>query len=119
VTDTTENTVEADTTGRAEGYTASRLLRDPNMSDLVNIGQADHAYWSDIAYTKVEKYVNVRSNPNYLSPIVTTLGNNYPLYIVSTIDNWSLVRSDDRRVEGYIRSDYLRIERVQRVDTSL
>jgi hypothetical protein len=102
VTNTYENTVEANTEGKASGYTASRLLRDPNASDLVTIEQADHAYWSDIAYTRVEKYVNIRSNPNYQAPIVTTLGNNYPLFIISTVDNWSLVRNDS----GSILSPY-------------
>ncbi|GAB0174422.1 MAG: hypothetical protein HHAS10_03010 [Candidatus Altimarinota bacterium] len=118
VTSTQENTVEANTDGKASGYTAGRLLRDPNISDLVKIEQADHAYWSDIAYTNVEKYVNIRSNPNYEAPIVTTLGRNYPLFVISTVDNWSLVRNDSGTIRGYIRSDYLRIEKVQRVDTS-
>lgn len=118
VTNIHENTVTPDTTGKASGYTAGRLLRNPNASDLVKIEQADHAYWSDIAYTNVEKYVNVRSSPNYEAPIVTTLGKNYPLYVISTVDNWSLVRNDSGSIKGYIRSDYLRIEKVQRVDTS-
>jgi SH3-like domain-containing protein len=89
------------------------------MSDLVTIDQADHAYWSDIAYTEVEKYVNVRANPNHKAPIVTTLGDDYPLFIVSTIDNWSFVRNEEGTVRGYVRSDYLRVEKIQRVDTSL
>lgn len=118
VTNEHENTVGADTDWKASGYTAGRLLRDPNVSDLVKIEQADHAYWSDIAYTNVEKYVNIRSNPNYGAPIVTTLWTNYPLYVISTVDNWSLVRNDSGSVRGYIRSDYLRIEKIQRVDTS-
>ena len=118
VTNQHENTVEADTSGKATGYTAGRLLRDPNASDLVTIEQADHAYWSDIAYTNAEKYVNVRSRANYEAPIVTTLGKDYPLYIISTVDNWSLVRNDSGSIRGYVRSDYLRIEKVQRVDTS-
>jgi hypothetical protein len=118
VTNQHENTVAADTSGKAVGYTAGRLIRDPNASDLVKIEQADHAYWSDIAYTNAEKYVNVRSSPNYKAPIVTTLGRGYPLYIVSTVDNWSLVRNDSGSIKGYVRSDYLRIEKIQRVDTS-
>jgi Bacterial SH3 domain len=118
VTNTHENTVWADTSGKASGYTAGRLLRDPNASDLVAIEQADHAYWSDIAYTNTEKYVNVRSSPNYKAPIVTTLGRDYPLYIVSTIDNWSMVRNDSGSIRGYVRSDLLRVVKIQRVDTS-
>ncbi|MBP9812171.1 SH3 domain-containing protein [Candidatus Gracilibacteria bacterium] len=118
VTNQYENTIGADTSGKASGYTAGRLLRDPNASDLVTIEQADHAYWSDIAYTNTEKYVNVRSNPNYKAPIVTTLGRDYPLYIISTIDNWSLVRNDSGSIKGYVRSDLLRVVRIQRVDTS-
>lgn len=117
VTNTSENTITANTAGKADGYTANRLLRFPNTSDLVTLGQADHAYWSDIAYTNVAKYVNIRSNPNYLSPIVTTIGNNYPLFVISTVDNWSLVRNESGSIRGYVRSDYLRIVKVQRVDT--
>lgn len=118
VTNLHENTVEGNTTGKATGYTAGRLLREPNASDLVTIEQADHAYWSDIAYTNAERYVNVRSRPHHEAPIVTTLGRNYPLYVISTVDNWSLVRNDSGSIRWYVRSDYLRIEKVQRVDTS-
>jgi hypothetical protein len=111
--------VVAETSGKAHGYTASKYLRDPNASDLVRIKQADHAYWSDIAHTHVARYVNVRLHPNHESKIVTTLGNGYPLYIISTVDNWSLVRNDEGTVMGYIRSDYLAIDKAQRVDSSL
>jgi hypothetical protein len=62
--------------------------------------------------------VNVRSEANYKAPIVTTLGKNYPLFIISTVDNWSLVRNDNGTIRWYVRSDLLRIEKVQRVDTS-
>jgi hypothetical protein len=103
VTDTHENTVAADTTGKADGYTASKYLRDPNANDLVTIEQADHAYWSDIAHVNV-RYANLRSNPWYTAPIVTT------------VDNWSQVRNDEGTLRGYIRSDLLTIDLAQRVD---
>lgn len=73
VTDAQENIVEADTAGKASGYTASKYLRDPNANDLVRIEQADQAYWSDLAHVNV-RLANVRSNPWYTAPIVTTLG---------------------------------------------
>ena len=60
--------------------------------------------------------VNVRLHPWYTAPIVTTLGNNTPLYVVSTVDNWSEVRNDEGTIRGYIRSDYLTIDKIQRVD---
>jgi Bacterial SH3 domain len=119
VTDTQENIVEAKSEGKARGYIASKYLRNPNTSDLVRIEQADHAYWSDIARVKVSHMVNVRSHPWYTSKIVTTLKNNTPLYIISTVDNWSLVRSDDGSIAGYIRSDFLTVDRAQRVDNPL
>ena len=115
VTDTHENTVEADTTGKASGYTAGKYLRDPNANDLVRIEQADQAYWSDIAHVGV-RYANVRANPWYTAPIVTTLSKGYTLYVVATVDNWSQVRNDEGTVEGYIRSDLLTIDTAQRVD---
>jgi hypothetical protein len=116
ITDTQENIVTPDTTGKATGYTAGKYLRDPNASDLVRIKQADQAYWSDIAHVNVAYMVNVRSHPWYTASIVTTLGNKTPLYIVSTVDNWSEVKNDDDTIRGYIRSDYLVIEKSQRVD---
>jgi Bacterial SH3 domain len=116
VTDAQENTVWADTTGQASGYTAGKYLRDPDASDLVRIEQADQAYWSDIAHVKVTHMVNVRSHPWYTASIVTTLDNGTPLYIVSTVDNWSLIRNDEGTIRGYIRSDFLEIEKSQRVD---
>jgi hypothetical protein len=118
VTDTIENTITADTTGQADGYIATRFLRDPNASDLVRIEQADQQFWSDIAHVNVDHTVNVRSHPWYTASIVTVLGNNVPLYVVSTIDNWSEVISDDRTLHGYIRSDYLTIEKHQRVEVA-
>lgn len=93
---------------------ASQYLRTPNTNDLVRIEQADHAYWSDIAHVGVH-YANIRSNPWYTAPIVTTLGEGYPLYVIATVDNWSEVRNDEGTVRGYVRSDLLTIEKVQRV----
>jgi len=114
VTDTRENTIEADTTGKASGYIASRYLRNPNSDDLVRLGQADQAYWSDVAHVNVAYLVNVRSHPWYGASIVAVLGNQTPLYIVSTVDNWSEVKNDDDSIHGYIRSDYLVTDKKQR-----
>ncbi len=118
VTDTRENTITADTTAKADGYIATRFLRDPNTSDLVRLEQADQQFWSDIAHVNVDHTVNVRLHPWYTAPIVTVLGNNVPLYVVSTVDNWSEVISDDRTLHGYIRSDYLTINKHQRVEVA-
>ncbi len=114
--DQRSNEIVSDTTGKADGYIASGYLRDPNVSDLVRIEQADQAYWSDIAHVQVAHLVNVRAHPWYTSRIVTTLSNQTGLYIISTVDNWSEVISDDRTLHGYIRSDYLRVDHAQRVD---
>ena len=116
VTDTGSNTVEADTTGKADGYIATRLLRDPNPSDLVRIEQADQQFWSDIARVNVDHSVNVRAHPWYGAKILFVLGNDVPLYVVSTVDNWSEVISDDRTLHGFIRSDFLTIDKYQRVE---
>ena len=116
VTDILSNTVLPDTTGKSKGYIASKYLRLPNASDLVRIQQADQAYWSDIAHVKVAHLVNVRAHPWYWAQILVTLTNQTPLYIVSTVDNWSEVVSDDRSISGYIRSDYLIVDTAQRVD---
>jgi hypothetical protein len=116
VTDTGANLVEADTTGKADGYIATKYLRDPNASDLVRIKQADQQFWSDIARVNVDYSVNVRAHPWYGAKILTVLRNDVPLYVVSTIDNWSEVINDDRTLHGYIRSDYLTIEKYQRVE---
>ncbi len=114
--DQRSNEVLSDTTGKATGYIASGYLRDPNASDLVRIEQADQAYWSDIAHVQVAHLVNVRAHPWYGSRVLATLSDQTDLYIVSTIDNWSEVISDDRILHGYIRSDYLRVDHAQRVD---
>jgi hypothetical protein len=116
VTDTGSNIVVADTQGKAKGYIASRYLRIPTASDLVRIEQADQAYWSDVARVNVDHRVNVRAHPWYGAKILFVLSDETPLYIVSTVDNWSEVISDDRSIRGYIRSDYIRVEKYQRTD---
>ena len=116
VSDDQENIVTADTIGRTIGYTASKYLRNPSITDLVRIGQADFAYWSDIAHVRVAHLVNVRSNPWYTAPIVATLENLTPIYIVSTVDNWSEVRNESGTIRGYIRSDFLIVDKAQRED---
>jgi len=116
VTDTLANLIEADTTGKADGYVATKYLRNPNTSDLVRLEQADQQFWSDIARVNVEHSVNVRAHPWYGAKILFVLTNATPLYVVSTVDNWSEVISDDRILHGYIRSDYLTIEKKQRVE---
>lgn len=116
VTDTVENTIEADTTRKADGYIATRLLRDPNPSDLVRIGQADQQFWSDIARVNVDHSVNVRAHPWYGAKILSVLTDDTPVYVVSTVDNWSEVISDDRTLHGYVRSDYITIDKKQRVE---
>lgn len=116
VTDTGSNTVIAGTGGKAFGYIASKFLRLPNKSDLVRIGQADQAYWSDLVHTNVAHLVNVREHPWYGSKIKFVLSNKTNLYVVSTVDNWSEVISDDRVIHGFIRSDFLVVDKAQRVD---
>ena len=116
VTDTLTNLIEADTTGKADGYVATKYLRNPNPSDLVRLEQADQQFWSDIARVNVAHSVNVRAHPWYGAKILFVLKNATPLYDVSTVDKWSEVLSDDRTLPGYIRSDYLTIEKKQRVE---
>jgi hypothetical protein len=116
VTDTIENTIETDTIRKADGYIATRLLRDPNPSDLVRIGQADQQFWSDIARVNVDHSVNVRAHPWYGAKILSVLTDDTPVYVVSTVDNWSEVISDDRTLHGYVRSDYITIDKKQRVE---
>jgi hypothetical protein len=114
VIDSTENTIAINTEGRADGYIRSRYLRDPNPSDLVRIGQADQAYWSDSAHVNVAHLVNVRANPWYKAKIVKSLKNGTKLYVISTVDDWSEVITDDRSVHGYIKSEFLVIDRPRR-----
>lgn len=116
VTDVQENTVKADTKGKATGYIASKYLRAPNATDLVRIEQADHAYWSDIAQVQVAHLVNLRAHPWYGASIVAVLTNSTPLYVIATVDNWSEVRNDAGTLHGYVRSDYIKIQKSQRVD---
>ncbi len=82
----------------------------------MRIAQADQAYWSDIAHVNVAHLVNVRAHPWYGSKIKFVLSDKTNLYVVSTVDNWSEVLSDDRKISGYIRSDFLSIDKSQRVD---
>lgn len=63
--------------------------------------------------------MNVRSNPWYTAPIVATLENLTPIYIVSTVDNWSEVRNESGTIRGYIRSDFLIVDKAQREDNWL
>lgn len=114
--DTKSNTVVAGTGGKALGYIAAKYLRLPNKSDLVRIGQADQAYWSDIVHVNVAHLVNVRAHPWYGSKIKFVLSNKTNLYVVSTVDNWSEVISDDRTIRGFIRSDFIVVDKAQRVD---
>ncbi len=64
-------------------------------------------------HTNVDHLVNVRANPWYGASIVAVLSNAVNLYVVSTVDNWSEVMSDDKTIRGYIRSDYLTIDKAQ------
>lgn len=118
VSDAHENTVTAYTGGKASGYVASRYLRTPNTSDLVRIGQADPAYWSDVVHVNVAHLVNVRANPWYGAKVVTVLSDKTNLYVISTVDNWSEVISEDKTIHGFIRSDYLVTDKSQRVEVS-
>lgn len=118
VTDPISNIVAADTVWKAKWYIATKYLRNPNPSDLVRIEQADQQFWSDLARVNVDHSVNVRAHPWYGSKILFVLTDSTPLYVVSTIDNWSEVISDDRTLHGYIRSDYLTIEKKQRVEVA-
>ena len=116
MTDTRENTVDIDTSKGTTGYVGTKWLRNATPSDLVKIGQADIAYWSDIIHTNVDHLVNVRSNPWYTAPIVTTLKNDVPLYRTATVDNWSQVQSIDGGIKGFIRSDFISIDTAQLVE---
>ena len=115
---THENTIKAETWKKAKGYIATKYLRDPNPSDLVRIKQADQAYWSDVAHVQVAHRVNVRENAWYGSKIRFVLTDKTPLYVVSTVDDWSEVISDDRSIHGYVNSKYIIIDKAQRVEPS-
>lgn len=116
VTDARENTVSIDTSAGTTGFVGTKFLRNATASDLVKIGQADIAYWSDIVHTKVSHLVNIRNNPWYTAPIVTTVSSNVSLYRVATVDNWSQVQSPDGSINGFIRSDFLGLDKKQLVE---
>lgn len=116
VTDARENTIDIDTSTGTTGYVGTRFLRNATPSDLVKIGQADIAYWSDIVHTNVDHLVNIRSNPWYTAPIVQTVQSNVPMYRVATVDNWSQVQSIDGTLQGYIRSDFLVVDKSQLIE---
>lgn len=82
----------------------------------MKIGQADIAYWTDIAHTNVVYRVNIRSNPWYTASIVATVGKDVQLYRVATIDNWSQVQTIDGTIKGFIRSDFITIDKLQLIE---
>lgn len=116
VNDDKENIIQTNTGGKAKGYMARKYLRKPNTTDLVRISQADHAYWSDIAHVRVSHLVNLRANPWFGAKILMTLTNETRLFVISTVDNWSEVRNDEGTIRGYVRSDYIVVDKAQRVD---
>jgi hypothetical protein len=116
VTDARENTIDIDTSSGTSGYAGTRYLRDATPSDLVSIGQADIAYWADLVHTNVSHRVNIRTSPWYGSSIVTTVSRDIVFYRVATIDNWSEVESVDGSIHGFIRSDFLIVDKVQRIE---
>lgn len=116
VTDTRENTVSIDTSTGTTGYVGTKFLRNAIPSDLVKIGQADIAYWTDIVHTSVAHLVNIRNNPWYTAPIVQTVQSDVPMYRVATVDNWSQVQSVDGTLNGFIRSDFLVVDKKQLVE---
>jgi hypothetical protein len=117
VSDVRENTVSIDTSEGTTGYVGTRFLRNATPSDLVAIGQADIAYWTDLVHTTVDHLVNIRANPWYTAPIVTTVSSDFDLYRTATVDNWSKVESRDGSVRGYIRSDFLMLDKKQLNET--
>lgn len=117
VTDARENTIAIDTSTGTTGYVGTKFLRTATPSDLVKIGQADIAYWTDIVHTNVAHLVNIRNNPWYTAPVVKTVESNVPMYRVATIDNWSQVQSIDGSLNGFIRSDFLVVDTAQLVET--
>lgn len=73
VTDSRENTIDINTASGTSGYAGTRYFRDATPSDLVKIGQADIAYWTDLVHTNVSHRVNIRTSPWYGSSIITTV----------------------------------------------
>lgn len=116
VTDTRENTISIDTSSGTSGYTATKWLRDATPSDLVKIGQADVAYWSDVVHTNVAHLVNIRNNPWYTSAIITTVTSNVPLYRTATVDNWSQVESIDGAIKWFIKSSFIVVDMSQLIE---
>jgi hypothetical protein len=116
VTDVRENTVSIDTSNGTTGFVGTKFLRNATPSDLVKIGQADIAYWTDLVHTNVAHLVNIRNNPWYTAPIVTTVSSNVNLYRVATVDNWSQVQSIDGSINGFIRSDFLGLDKTQLIE---
>lgn len=116
VTDIRENTVDIDTTTGTTGYVGTKWLRDATPSDLVKIGQADIAYWSDVVHTNVAHLVNIRNNPWYTSSIVTTVTSNVPLYRTATVDNWSQVESLDGAIKWFIKSSFIVVDVAQLIE---
>jgi hypothetical protein len=113
VTDSRENTIDIDTSTGTSGYAGTRYLRDATPSDLVKIGQADIAYWTDVVHTNVSHMVNIRISPWYGSSIITTISRDIILYRVATVDNWSEVESVDGTIHGFIRSDFIIVDKAQ------
>lgn len=116
VTDIRENTISIDTSTGTTGYVGTKFLREATPSDLVKIGQADIAYWTDLVHTNVAHLVNIRNNPWYTAPIVQTVSSNVDLYRVATVDNWSHVQNIDGTLTGFIRSDFLVIDKKQLIE---
>lgn len=116
VTDSRENTIDIDTSSGTSGYAGTRYLRDATPSDLVKIGQADIAYWTDLVHTNVAHMVNIRVSPWYGSSIITTVSRDVVFYRIATVDNWSEVESVDGQIHGFIRSDFLTIDKAQLVE---
>lgn len=111
-----ENTIDIDTSSGTSGYVWTRYLRDATPSDLVKIGQADIAYWTDIVHTNVAHRVNVRVSPWYGSSIVATVSWDVEFYRVATVDNWSQVESIDGTIRGFIRSDFIVVDKAQLIE---
>ena len=116
VTDSRENTIDINTASGTSGYAGTRYLRDATPSDLVKIGQADIAYWTDLVHTNVSHMVNIRTSPWYGSSIITTVSRDIAFYRVATVDNWSEVESVDGTIHGFIRSDFLIVDKAQLIE---
>lgn len=60
--------------------------------------------------------MNIRNNPWYTASIVQTVHSEVPMYRVATVDNWSQVQSIDGAMNGFIRSDFLVVDKKQLVE---